>query len=212
MNWDPVVRREDAQIAMSDRFHVAGDVREAYIQERLPKEVMAEQEKLRQADVVVTQFPLWWYGMPAILKGWFDRVFISGFAFGANSISGVKMRYEQGPFREMRALTVVIAGDRGVALGPRGKSGHVQELLFGLLHGTFAYTGMSVLPPWLLASADFIDDFGAVRDSLITRLDGMFDEEPIPYRPQFSGQYVDQWELSENILPGKSGLSIHIER
>lgn len=149
--------------------------------------------------------------MPAILEGWFDRVFISGFAFGSDPVSGVKMRYEQGPFRDKRALAVVIAGDRDVALGPRGKSGSMQELLFGLLHGTFAYTGMSVLTPWLLTSADFVDDYNAVRHHLTARLDGMFEEAPIAYRQQFSGQYVDQWELDPHILPGQTGLSIHIE-
>src|SRR5665213_321319 len=38
-------------------------------------------ERLRAADAVVLCFPVWWYGMPAILKGYFDRVWINGVAF-----------------------------------------------------------------------------------------------------------------------------------
>src|ERR1700730_8633409 len=36
-------------------------------------DIAAEQDKLRQADVLILQFPMWWYTMPAILKGWVDR-------------------------------------------------------------------------------------------------------------------------------------------
>lgn len=38
-------------------------------------------ERLRAAEGLVLCFPVWWYGMPAILKGYFDRVWINGVAF-----------------------------------------------------------------------------------------------------------------------------------
>src|SRR6266478_5309006 len=38
-------------------------------------------ERLRAAEALVLCFPTWWYGMPAILKGWFDRVWVTGVAF-----------------------------------------------------------------------------------------------------------------------------------
>src|ERR1700682_3266603 len=37
--------------------------------------------RLRAAEALVLCFPTWWYGMPAILKGWFDRVWARGVAF-----------------------------------------------------------------------------------------------------------------------------------
>jgi len=43
--------------------------------------VAGEVERLRAADALVLVFPTWWYGMPAILKGWFDRVWLPGVAF-----------------------------------------------------------------------------------------------------------------------------------
>lgn len=43
--------------------------------------VEAHVERLRAADALVLCFPVWWYGMPAILKGYFDRVWVNGVAF-----------------------------------------------------------------------------------------------------------------------------------
>ena len=43
---------------------------------------------LRRAEALVLVYPTWWYGMPALLKGWFDRVWSPGVAFrlGAGAI------------------------------------------------------------------------------------------------------------------------------
>lgn len=45
-------------------------------------ELQVEMDKLSWCDVLVFQFPLWWLGLPAILKGWVDRVFEVGTAYG----------------------------------------------------------------------------------------------------------------------------------
>lgn len=214
MGWDPVVRAPDGGHVAGDEpgvFRVSIDTRDAYISGTQPAEIVDEQAKLRRADAVVVQFPLWWYGMPAILKGWFDRVFVSGFAFGSDPATGRRLHFEQGPFVGKRALVVTTLGDRPHAIGPRGKSGELHELLFGLLHGTFAYTGMSVLPPWALPSADRITDYERARDDLRRRLDGLFTDEPIPYRPQFTGDYTPEWELAPHVRPGEHGVRLHIE-
>lgn len=214
MGWDPVVRARDGGQVTGEEpraFRVSTDTRDAYLSGTQPAEIGDEQAKLRRADAVVVQFPLWWYGMPAILKGWFDRVFVSGFAFGSDPATGRRLRFEQGPFVGKRALVVTTLGDRPHAIGPRGKSGELHELLFGLLHGTFAYTGMSVLPPWALPSADRITDYGPARDDLLQRLDRLFTEAPIPYRPQFAGDYTPDWELAPHVRPGEHGLRVHTE-
>ena len=45
-------------------------------------------ERLRAAEALVLCFPTWWYGMPAILKGWFDRVWVPGVAFHRSAEGG----------------------------------------------------------------------------------------------------------------------------
>lgn len=211
MGWNPVVG-PDAVLPRPSRFNPSDDVRRAYLTGGLAPDIVAEQEKLLAADAVVLQFPLWWYGMPAILKGWFDKVFHSGFAFGKDPATGRRLRFEQGPFAGKRAFVVVTLGDRPRSIGPRGKSGELQEMLFGLLHGTLAYTGMQVLEPLAVPSADFLDSHGysQVRAQLRTRLDAFFTDEPIAYRPQFTGHYTPEWELNDHIRPGETGLSVHV--
>ena len=49
----------------------------------LAEDVMREQARLALADCVVFLYPVWWSDCPAKLKGWFDRVFVRGFAYGA---------------------------------------------------------------------------------------------------------------------------------
>lgn len=45
-------------------------------------EVMAEMERMKKHDALAYIFPVWWYGIPAMLKGYIDRVWNYGFAYG----------------------------------------------------------------------------------------------------------------------------------
>ena len=65
--FDPVLSREERL-----RYHTVGGNTAG---------VEAHIERLRQADAIALVFPTWWYGMPAILKGYFDRVWVPGIAF-----------------------------------------------------------------------------------------------------------------------------------
>lgn len=212
MGWNPILDGESLG-ETAESFHATNSVRRAYMDERMPADVCAEQDKIRAADAVVLQFPLWWYGVPAILKGWFDRVLHAGFAFGIDPQTRTRLRFENGPFRGKRALVITTLGDRPQAIGPRGKSGEIHELLFGLLHGTLAYTGFAVLEPLAIPSADRLTDseFRDVRVEVESRLSQIFTSKPIPYRPQFAGEYTEEWALADHVLPGQTGLSIHID-
>ncbi|RLJ70515.1 NAD(P)H dehydrogenase (quinone) [Hydrogenivirga caldilitoris] len=46
------------------------------------EDVGKEQEFVKEADTLIFIFPMWWYSFPAILKGYIDRVFSYGFAYG----------------------------------------------------------------------------------------------------------------------------------
>jgi NAD(P)H dehydrogenase (quinone) len=53
-------------------------------QGRVPLDVKREQEFIKNSDVLVFVHPIWWFGMPAILKGYIDRVFSYGFAYAVD--------------------------------------------------------------------------------------------------------------------------------
>lgn len=58
----------------------------------LPADVQAEHEKIRQADGIVFLYPVWWSDCPAKLKGWFDRVYSVGYAYGHDQSQDASMR------------------------------------------------------------------------------------------------------------------------
>ena len=59
----------------------------------LPDDVKREHQKIEQADCLIFIYPVWWSDCPAKLKGWFDRVYAVGYAYGnANSKPSEKMK------------------------------------------------------------------------------------------------------------------------
>ncbi|MFF1831440.1 NAD(P)H-dependent oxidoreductase [Paenarthrobacter sp. NPDC058040] len=212
MRWEAVVGRDDFGQEASQPLIVTTSSERAYTQGTLSADIVKEQEKLDWADAVVFSFPLWWYGMPAILKGWFDRVFVQGYAYRVKDPADPRrtLRYGEGNLAGKRALVLVSCGSPEAAVGPRGISGQLDEVLFPLLHGTLWYTGMSVLPPVCIHNADRIDEEGflAAADTVRAAVLDLPTTEPIPYRYQNFGDY-EHGSLREDLLPGQTGLSIH---
>lgn len=214
-DWDPRLSLRDIADT-PDGGETFGELtRSAYLAGELPEDVRAEQSKLAEADLLVLQFPLWWYGMPAILKGWFDRVFVNGFAFGVRDPeTGRTLKYGEGGLAGRRALVITTAGDRLSSFLPRGLNGDIESLLFPLLHGTFWYTGIAPLQPHLVSGTDRPDWTGYADevDRLAARLATITDEEPIPYRRMRDGDYDADRVLHRHILPGRDDLGVHVHR
>lgn len=176
-------------------------------------DVRTQQQHLRDADLVILQFPLWWYGPPAILKGWIDRVFEAGFAYDVcDPVTGRAQKY--GPHAGLagkRALAIVTAGDRRGSIAERGISGHIDDILWPLLHGTFWYTGMYALHPHLVTevrnfdSANVADEINTLKDRLLT----VMTEPPIPYLPMDDDHYDHSIQLHPHISAGRSGTTAH---
>jgi len=211
MDWNPVVGAgdfggTDACLSVADRSA------RAYADGELSPDIVAEQEKLAWADAVVLQFPLWWYGMPAILKGWFDRVFVKGFGYGVRAADGRTLRYGEGKLAGKRAMVVLTAGAREPSLGPRGVNGPLEDLLFGLHHGTLFYAGMSVLPPVAVYGADRVSPahFAEASAQLRKRLRDLETTPPLPFRTQNGGAYDSDLVLHPSEAPGATGLAIHL--
>ncbi|HLH00755.1 MAG TPA: NAD(P)H-dependent oxidoreductase [Bryobacteraceae bacterium] len=110
-------------------------------------ELKAEMDKLVWADLVIFQFPLWWFSLPAILKGWVDRVFAMGFSYGP------QQRHATGIFRGKRAMLSFTTGGPPASYVPGGPNGDIDELLRHIQYGMFHFVGMDVLPPFIAYSA-----------------------------------------------------------
>jgi NAD(P)H dehydrogenase (quinone) len=184
---------------------------EAYTTGTQSEDITAEQEKLLWADAIVFQFPLWWYGVPAILKGWIERVYAYRFAYGYKDGTNA-FRFGEGILSGKRALVSVTAGGPEVDYGARGINGPLDQLLFPLTHGALFYPGMDVLPIFAVYGAVFLDEAGvaAAKLALKARLKRLFDEEPLRFRRQNGGDYPDRHTLAPHIAPDISGLPAHI--
>lgn len=110
-------------------------------------DIKGEMDKITNAELIIFHFPLWWGGMPAVLKGWFDRVFAMGFAWSAEN------RYSEGLLRGRKALVTVTTGDPMSYYSLEGMhKASVEQHLYGLLHGTLAFCGLDVHKPCIISN------------------------------------------------------------
>ena len=105
------------------------------------QELEAEIAQVEAADLMIWQFPLWWFGLPGILKGWVDRVFAAGRAYGAGN------RYETGCFRGKRALLSLTTGGPAEGYAADGANGDIMGILRPIHRGMLEFTGFEVLAP-----------------------------------------------------------------
>jgi len=211
--FDPVLSRRDLGDLAGTAGNIAEQAGEAYARDQTPADVRAEQAKLAAAELLVVQFPLWWYGPPAILKGWFDRVLTSGFAYGdLDPELGVPRRYGDGGLVGRTALVVVTAGEDARSIGRRGVSGDLESLLFPLTHGVLWYVGIQTLDLHVIHDADGLDTAAVDREveRLRDRLRTVRAEPARRYRRLRDGDYRATRALHEDILPGRTDLGIHL--
>lgn len=211
--FDPALTERDLGSFASASGSVAELTGRAYERGEVEPEVRREQERLAAAELLVLQFPLWWYGPPAMLKGWIDRVLQTGFAQGEfDESTGLPCRYGDGRLLGRRALIIVTAGDDQRTLGPRGLSGDLDSLLFPLTHGALWYVGIETLDLHVVYDADGLDEAGRERQAelLTQRISGLRQEQSRPYRRLLDGDYGrGSRALRDDIFPGRTDLAIH---
>jgi NAD(P)H dehydrogenase (quinone) len=118
----------------------------------LAPDVLREVERLERADLVVLLAPLWWFGLPAILKGWVDRVFVYGRIYGNG------LTFETGPLKGKRAMLALTTGGPESSYSEGGVHGDLDVLLHSVHHGMFRFTGMEALEPFVAWGAGWADD------------------------------------------------------
>ena len=215
--WKAVVDRADfPALDDGERLRVAGASAEAFAAGTLTVDVKAEQAKLLWADLLILQFPLWWYSMPAILKGWVDRVYAYGFAYGVGEHSDAHWgdRFGEGTLAGKRAMLVVTAGGWDTHYGTRGINGPIDDLLFPIQHGILFYPGYQVLPPFVTYRVDRLGkaDFEVVAEALRERMRTLGETSPIAYRQQNGGDYaIPDLQLRPGLgAPEATGFALHV--
>jgi NAD(P)H dehydrogenase (quinone) len=105
-----------------------------------------------RADLLILNFAIFWFSAPAMLKGWIDRVLVSGICYGG------KRFYDQGGLAGKKALVTVTLGGREHMFGEGAIHGPLEDMLRPILRGTLAYVGFDVLEPFVAWHVPYISD------------------------------------------------------
>jgi len=154
MGFDPVSDRRNF-VTVKDRDRFRQQTEEAHASERngFAPALQAEMDKLLWCDALILQFPLWWLGLPAILKGWIDRVFAVGRAYGGGR------HYDKGVFAGKRAMCALTTGGSSPAFSAEGMYGRgIAEVLFPIHNGILAFCGFTVIEPFAVHGPVRISD------------------------------------------------------
>lgn len=145
MNWQARSDRSNF-LSVADPAYFKQQSEEARATElsAFAADIRREQEKLFACDVLILQFPLWWFAMPALLKGWVDRVFAMGRIYGGGHW------YDRGKLAGRRAMVSMTVGGPASMYGPDGLNGDIDMLLYPIQHGILRFAGFDVLAPFIV--------------------------------------------------------------
>ena len=144
LNWRPDLGTADftGERLNADYLDLSAEQEHMFTTGTLPTaDVRAEQQKVLWCDLMIFQYPMWWFGMPAILKGWVDRVMTRGFAYATGR------KYDTGMFKGRKAMVSTTTGTASSLYEPDGVDGDINHILWPVHNGIFKYLGFDVLPP-----------------------------------------------------------------
>jgi len=210
MGFDPCERPEFyPDRGREGRFDAQSEQRRASETKTLPKVVTDELAWMDLADLLVLQYPMWWHLPPAMMKGWFDRVFVYGEGYTS------KKRWENGRFVGKRAMLSVTVGTSRETYAFDGRSGDIDLMLWPV-NFSLAYVGYEVLRPFVgygveaglrYSEPETIEKrlSGVVADfkAELTKTDS---RETLPFNR------MAEWGADGRILPGAPVHSAFIRR
>lgn len=115
-------------------------------------DIVGELQKLAEAELLLVVAPLWWFSVPALLKGWFDRVLAKGVVWDEGRT------YQDGLLRGKQAMLAVCAGDPADDYRDQGRHhANLAQVLHPVNYGTLAYCGFDVHEPFVAAGLNRAD-------------------------------------------------------
>lgn len=143
-NFNPVAGRHDFKtVANADRFHYQQGQLRASEEQAFSDELVREQQRVAKADLFIFVYPLWWGGMPAILKGWFDRVLAYGFAYTDGKC------FDTGFFKGRHGVVALTTGGTTERFSDGGVYGPIGNLLYPHRRTMLEYLGLEVAPSFV---------------------------------------------------------------
>lgn len=155
----PAQNNSEVNVPMFEIAKEVPNVTSVDLYELYPKyniNVEKEQERLLNHDVIIFQFPLYWYSTPAILKEWQDLVFEYGFAYGTN---GTKLHNKL-------FLCAVSAGAKESAYCKEGKTHFSINDILTPFKAMTNLTGLEYLTPFVLFDARLAMEKGLLNDHI----------------------------------------------
>jgi len=176
MGFNPLSDRSSF-LTVKDPDYFKQQAEEQYATEHagFAADLEAEIRKLEACDLLIFQFPIAWFGLPAMLKGWVDRVLAIGRTYGGGRVYGT------GVFRGRRAMLSLTTGAPEAAFTAGGTHGDINGVLRPIHRGIFQFVGFDVLRPqisWGPARANDAER-AAMLDAWRRRVVGLFDEAPM---------------------------------
>ena len=191
------IDRADPEILRYDREQKAAALHRGFA-----AEVQTEINHLLWADALILQFPLYWFSLPAIMKGWIDRVFVDGIVYGNGRW------YDRGVMKGKRAMIAMTTGCYPSMCGPDGINGNLDMMLWPVQNGTLRFVGFDVLPPFVAWSVAHKD--GAARLEDLKRYDQRIvdwaNTEPLPFNSR--DDFGADWRLKAGVAPVAVGQKI----
>lgn len=176
MQFDPVPGRKDFA-TVKDRDYLKLQIEQMYASEMngFAPAIESELSKLEWCDVMIWQFPLWWFGLPAVLKGWVDRVLVMGRTYGGGRL------YDAGVFRGKRALLSLTTGGPEEAYRKEAFNGDIAAILRPIHRGMLQFVGFDVLAPQIVYGPAHLTDEQRKQElaAYAVRLQGIARESPI---------------------------------
>ncbi|WEB38204.1 NAD(P)H-dependent oxidoreductase [Streptomyces yunnanensis] len=139
--WAPTLAREEFG-PVEGHFKPQAEQQRAVKDGTLDATVRDHLDRLLAADLLVLSFPLWWFSLPAILKGWVDRVFVMGAVFG-----GDHGLFGDAALAGKRAMLLFTTGGSSESFQQGGTLGSMDDFLFHIHRGMLEFVGYQVLDP-----------------------------------------------------------------
>lgn len=163
-------RADFIQLRNPERFSLVHEQRHAQTLRSYRSDILDQQDKVAAADLIVFQFPLWWYGVPAIMKGWAERILTHGFAYDDEHV------FEHGLLQGKLAMLSLTTGATRAELDADSRhTGTVEQFLRPFSGGVIGFCGIEVVDPFVAYAVGHMGEAGRrhTLDLLRTRIDGI---------------------------------------